>query len=90
VIPPVPSDILIYVAGLSAIEGRRFFVANLFGRLPMIVLLTLFGAFGLVITPAMIAALTGIGLLMLVAWLYAMREHPDEVRLGPGLPDLTG
>ena len=75
---------------LSVIEGRRFFVAYLFGRLPMILLLTLVGAYGLTITPAMIAALTGIGLLMLAAWLYTMRERPDEVRLGAGLPDLTG
>ena len=77
VIPPVPSDILIYVAGLSAIEGRRFFVANFFGRMPMIVLLTMVGAYGLAITPAMIVALTTIGVLMLAAWLYYMRERPD-------------
>jgi uncharacterized membrane protein YdjX (TVP38/TMEM64 family) len=77
VIPPVPSDILIYVAGLSAIEGRRFFVANFFGRMPMIVLLTLVGAYGFRITPAMIVGITVIGVLMLVAWLYYMRERPD-------------
>ncbi len=78
VIPPVPSDILIYVAGLSAIEGRHFFVANLFGRLPMIVLLTLVGANGFRITLVMIVGLTVIGVLMLLAWWYfIMRERPD-------------
>lgn len=88
VIPPVPSDILIYVAGLSAIEGRRFFVANLIGRVPMIVLLSLVGANGFSITPAMIAGLTVIGVLMLVAWWHMMRERPDaelsSVRAKPG------
>jgi len=77
VIPPVPSDILIYMAGLSAIEGRRFFVTNLFGRMPMIVLLTLVGAIGFRITPAMIVGLTVISILMLVAWLYFVRQRPD-------------
>lgn len=77
VIPPVPSDILIYVAGLSAIEGRRFFVANFFGRMPMIILLTLVGANGLSITPAMIVGLTVISVLMLVAWLYYVRERSE-------------
>jgi uncharacterized membrane protein YdjX (TVP38/TMEM64 family) len=77
-IPPIPSDILIYVAGLSKIEGRRFFVANMFGRLPMIVLLTLVGANGFHITPAMIVGLTVIGVLMLLAWWYFIfRERPD-------------
>jgi len=82
VIPPVPSDILIYVAGLSAIEGRRFFVANLFGRMPMIALLTLVGAYGFRITPAMIVGLTAVGALMLVAWWYYMRERPDAGAIG--------
>jgi len=79
IIPPVPSDILIYVAGLSAIEGRRFLVANFFGRLPMILLLTLVGANGFRITPAMIIGLTIIGVLMLVAWWhFILRSPPDE------------
>jgi uncharacterized membrane protein YdjX (TVP38/TMEM64 family) len=73
VIPPVPSDILIYVAGLSTIDGRRFFVANLFGRVPMILLLTLAGAYGLRITPAAIAGLTAAGVLMLAAWWWYRR-----------------
>jgi uncharacterized membrane protein YdjX (TVP38/TMEM64 family) len=74
VIPPVPSDILIYVAGLSEIEGWRFFVANLLGRMPMIILLALVGAYGFSITPVMIVGLTAVGILMLVAWLYYIRE----------------
>jgi uncharacterized membrane protein YdjX (TVP38/TMEM64 family) len=76
VIPPIPNDILIYVAGLSEIEGWRFLVANFFGRMPMIVLLALVGAHGLSITPAMIVGLTAVGILMLPAWLYTVRQSP--------------
>jgi uncharacterized membrane protein YdjX (TVP38/TMEM64 family) len=81
-IPPVPSDILIYVAGLSEIKGRRFFAANVCGRMPMIVLLTLVGAYGLRITPVMILGLTVTGLLMLVAWFYYMRDRPEAAESG--------
>lgn len=77
VIPPVPSDILIYVAGLSEIEGRHFFVASFFGRMPMVVLLTLVGAYGFSITPAIIVGLTAVGILMLVAWFYYMRQSVE-------------
>jgi uncharacterized membrane protein YdjX (TVP38/TMEM64 family) len=90
VIPPVPSDILIYVAGLSEIEGRRFFVANFFGRMPMIILLTLVGAYGFRITPAMIVGLTVIGVFMLVAWLYYMRERPNDVADRSNQPNAGG
>jgi uncharacterized membrane protein YdjX (TVP38/TMEM64 family) len=33
--PLLPTDIMVFVAGLGAIEGRRFFVANLLGRMPL-------------------------------------------------------
>jgi uncharacterized membrane protein YdjX (TVP38/TMEM64 family) len=68
VIPPIPNDILIYVAGLTSFSGRRFFVANLIGRAPIVTLLTLVGTNGLSITPAIIIGLCLLGLLMLVAW----------------------
>jgi len=78
VIPPIPSDILIYVAGLSEIEGWHFFVASFFGRMPMIVLFTLVGAYGFSITPGMIVGLTAVSVLMLVAWLYYVRQSPNR------------
>jgi uncharacterized membrane protein YdjX (TVP38/TMEM64 family) len=78
VIPPIPSDIMTYVAGLSAISGRRFLVANLVGRMPMVFLFTLVGANGFAITPALLIGLTIFGALMLLAWYYfIMREQPD-------------
>lgn len=45
-IPVFPADVMNYVAGLSALSGRRFFVANLLGRLPGVVLMTAIGAYG--------------------------------------------
>jgi uncharacterized membrane protein YdjX (TVP38/TMEM64 family) len=77
VIPPIPSDILIYVAGLSEIESWHFFVASFFGRMPMIVLLTLVGAYGSSITSAMIVGLTAVSTLMLMAWLYYVRQSAE-------------
>lgn len=75
--PLIPSDIMTYVAGLTTIPGIRFFWATLIGRLPMVFLLTLVGANGFVITPAMIVGLIIFGLFMLIVWWYFfMREKP--------------
>jgi 1-acyl-sn-glycerol-3-phosphate acyltransferase len=80
VIPPIPSDIMVYVAGLTAIDGRRFFVANFFGRFPMIALFSLVGASGFSITSGLIVGLTVFGVLMLIAWWYfVVRGRPDAV-----------
>lgn len=77
IIPPIPSDIMTYVAGLSSITGERFFWATLIGRLPMVFLLTLVGASGFGITPSLVIGLTIFGLVMLAAWWYfIVREAP--------------
>jgi uncharacterized membrane protein YdjX (TVP38/TMEM64 family) len=46
VLPIFPADVMNYVAGLSGFPGRKFFVANLLGRLPGVVLMTAIGAYG--------------------------------------------
>ena len=69
-LPIFPADVMNYVAGLSPISGRRFFVANLFGRLPGLVLLSVLGANGLALTPQLIMVVTAVGLLMFVGWYY--------------------
>lgn len=69
-LPIFPADVMNYVAGLSPITGRRFFVANLFGRLPGLVLLCVLGANGLTLTPQLLTAVTAVGLLMFVGWYY--------------------
>ncbi|MCB0012886.1 MAG: TVP38/TMEM64 family protein [Anaerolineales bacterium] len=45
-IPVFPADVMNYVAGMSALTGRKFFVANFIGRIPGVVLLTLLGSHG--------------------------------------------
>jgi len=80
VIPPIPSDIMTYVAGLSAISGRRFLVANLVGRMPMVFLFTLVGANGFAITPALLIGLTLFGALLVVAWFYFIVRDQQETQ----------
>ena len=77
--PLLPTDIMVFVAGISAIDARRFFVANLVGRMPLVALLTLVGANGFTITPAVIVGLSLVCVLMLVAWWYIIRERPGAV-----------
>jgi uncharacterized membrane protein YdjX (TVP38/TMEM64 family) len=71
--PLLPTDIMVFVAGLSIIEGRRFFVANLLGRMPLVALLTLVGSNGFCITPAVIVGLAFVCVLLLAAWWYVER-----------------
>jgi len=69
-LPVFPADVLNYVAGLSSLSGRRFFVANFFGRLPGLVLLCVLGANGLALTAQLMMVITAVGLLMFVGWYY--------------------
>ena len=50
-VPIFPADVLNYVAGLSAVDSRKFFVANFFGRIPGVILLTLLGSHGFSVPP---------------------------------------
>ncbi|MCG3210819.1 MAG: hypothetical protein FOGNACKC_04453 [Anaerolineae bacterium] len=45
--PLIPSNFTNYIAGTSPISFGRFFVANIVGRLPGMIFITLFGAYGL-------------------------------------------
>lgn len=77
--PLLPTDIMVFVAGLSVIDARRFFVASLLGRIPLVALLTLVGSNGFSITPAVIVGLSLVCVLMLGVWWYMIRERPDAV-----------
>lgn len=46
-LPVFPSDAMNFVAGLSGISSRRFLVANILGRIPSAIMLTLIGSHGL-------------------------------------------
>ncbi len=45
--PVIPGNVMNLVAGISAISFWSFLIANFFGRLPGLILLTLVGAYGL-------------------------------------------
>jgi uncharacterized membrane protein YdjX (TVP38/TMEM64 family) len=47
ILPVFPSDSMNFVAGLTGMSGRKFLIANFFGRLPSVTLLTLVGSHGL-------------------------------------------
>lgn len=47
ILPIFPSDSMNFVAGLTGMDGRKFLIANFFGRLPSVVLMSFIGAYGL-------------------------------------------
>ncbi|HFE67658.1 MAG TPA: TVP38/TMEM64 family protein [Chloroflexi bacterium] len=47
ILPVFPSDAMNFIAGLSGMDGRKFLVANILGRTPSVLLLTLVGSHGL-------------------------------------------
>jgi uncharacterized membrane protein YdjX (TVP38/TMEM64 family) len=46
ILPIFPNDLMCFIAGLSSIKLRDFFVANFFGRLPCAIFITLIGSHG--------------------------------------------
>jgi uncharacterized membrane protein YdjX (TVP38/TMEM64 family) len=46
ILPIFPNDLMCFIAGLSSIEPKKFFVANFFGRLPCAIFITLIGSHG--------------------------------------------
>ncbi|MCP4361534.1 MAG: TVP38/TMEM64 family protein [Chloroflexi bacterium] len=47
VLPVFPTDAMNFVAGLSGMDGRKFLIANFFGRLPSVAAMTFIGAYGI-------------------------------------------
>ncbi len=47
ILPIFPNDLMCFIAGMSAISPRKFFVANFLGRLPCAVFVTLIGSHGI-------------------------------------------
>lgn len=56
VLPIFPSDLMCYVAGLGTVSPRRFFLANVSGRLVCAAFITLVGSYGLQMPVAFWAA----------------------------------
>lgn len=47
VLPMFPTDMMNFVAGLTGITGLKFLAANILGRLPSAIMLTMIGAYGI-------------------------------------------
>lgn len=47
ILPVFPSDAMNFVAGLSGMSGRKFLIANFFGRLPSVTTMSFIGAYGI-------------------------------------------
>lgn len=67
-LPIFPADVLNYVAGLSALSARRFFAANLIGRLPGVVLMTAVGAYGFQLSLNTWVGIIVAAVVMFVGW----------------------
>lgn len=75
-LPIFPADVMNYAAGLSALSARRFFIANLFGRLPGVIVVTAVGAFGWQFTPRVWVGIAVSSITMFAVWrLVFVRKH---------------
>lgn len=67
-LPIFPADVMNYIAGLSSLSARRFFCANLIGRLPGVLLMTAVGAYGFQLSLNTWIGIAVAGILMFLAW----------------------
>lgn len=67
-LPIFPADVMNYVAGLSSLSPRRFFLANLIGRLPGVVLMTAVGAYGIQLSLNVWIGIVVAGVVMFAVW----------------------
>lgn len=75
ILPIFPSDVMNFVAGLSGLSSRKFWVANFVGRLPTSILFALIGAQGFQISP----------LLLVVAVVFTIVTFALWHKIGPRL-----
>jgi len=69
-----------YVAGMSALSGNRFFIANLLGRLPRIALITAIGAYGVELSIWAWVLILLAAAVMFLAWRFGLaRKSSVEV-----------
>jgi uncharacterized membrane protein YdjX (TVP38/TMEM64 family) len=67
-LPVFPADVMNYVAGLSPLPARHFFLVNFIGRLPVAFVLTAFGANGFRVTPQVIVLFVLAGVALFAGW----------------------
>ena len=79
-LPIFPGDLMNYVAGMSALSGNRFFIANLLGRLPRIALITAIGAYGVeLIHLGLDAVILLVAAIMFLAWRFGLARKQSAV-----------
>ena len=81
ILPIFPTDLMSYVAGFGEISPRRFLAANVLGRLPCALTMTLIGAYGLRMPPLLWVLVIPPGLAGLWVWKRYNREL--EARFAP-------
>jgi uncharacterized membrane protein YdjX (TVP38/TMEM64 family) len=69
-IPIFPADVMNYIAGLSSLSARRFFCANLIGRLPGVVLMTAVGAYGFQLSFGTWIVILAAGVVLFAIWRF--------------------
>lgn len=67
-LPIFPADVMNYVAGLSSLSPRRFFIANFVGRFPGVVLMTAIGAYGFQLSLGIWIGIAIATVIMFIAW----------------------
>jgi uncharacterized membrane protein YdjX (TVP38/TMEM64 family) len=67
-LPIFPADVMNYVAGLSGLSNRHFFIANLLGRLPGVVLMTAVGAYGFQLSWPIRVGIIMVAIIMFALW----------------------
>lgn len=79
ILPIFPNDLMCFIAGLSSIKARDFFVANFLGRLPCAIFVTLIGSHGfeLPIQVWIVIGLTMLGLCL--SWKRLSRLMEDRI-----------
>ena len=80
ILPFFPSDLMLYVAGLGNISPRRFAYANLLGRLPLSVSITILGAYNLN-PPAVFWFIPAITLFLAAVGLYKCQAISPAIHI---------
>jgi uncharacterized membrane protein YdjX (TVP38/TMEM64 family) len=79
VLPIFPADVMNYVAGLSGLPGRKFFVANLLGRLPGVVLITAVGAYGVQLSWSIWVGILVAAIIMFILWKRLLAAESEYI-----------
>ena len=78
-LPIFPGDLMNYVAGMSALSGNRFFIANLLGRLPRIALITAIGAYGVELSIWVWILILLVAAIMFLAWRFSLARKQSVI-----------